>query len=107
MSGGNTRSMTFLAKPPEVFAALREAARRTGFQFLSGDVSTGTAVFTSGKFLLGLGEKVTAQMSQTAPGTVQVTLSSASKLGLIPRPGRGPGADRLADALSVLLPHAR
>ena len=62
MSGGSTRSMTFQAKPPEVFSALQEAARRTGFQYLSGDVSTGTAMFTSGRFLLGFGEKVTARM---------------------------------------------
>ena len=68
--------MTFQAKPPEVFSALLEAARRTGFQYLSGDVSTGTAVFTSGRFLLMFGEKVTARWKQVAPGTVQVTLSS-------------------------------
>ena len=40
--------MTFQAQPPEVFSALVEAARRTGLQYLAGDVSTGTAVFTSG-----------------------------------------------------------
>ena len=105
MSGSSTRSMTFQAEPPEVFAALQEAARRTGFQFLSGDVSTGTTVFTSGRLLLGVGEKVTARMNQTAPGTVEVTVSSDPKLGGIFQAGRGPGADRLAEALSGLLPH--
>ena len=105
MSGSSTRSMTFQAKPPEVFAALQEAARRTRFQYLSGDVSTGTVVFTSGRFLLGLGEKVTARMEQMAPGTVQVTVSSDPKLGGLGRASRGQGADRLAEALSGLLPH--
>ena len=106
MSGSSTRSMTFQAKPPEVFSALREAARRTGFQFLSGDVSTGTAVFTSGRFLLGFGEKVTARWKQGAPGTVQVTLSSDPRFGVVDWSGRGgAGADRLSEALSGLLPH--
>jgi hypothetical protein len=87
--------MTFQATPPEVFAALQEAARQSGLQFLSGDASAGTAVFSSGRLLLGFGEKVTARMNQTAPGTVQVTLSSGR---------RGTGADRLSQALSGLLP---
>ena len=98
--------MTFQAKQPEVFAALQEAARRTRFQFLSGDVSTGTVVFTSGRFLLGYGEKVTARMTQVGPETVQVTLSSDSKFGVGRSGRRGLGADRLSEALSGLLPHA-
>lgn len=105
MSVGSTRSMTFQSTPPEVFAALQEAARRTGFQYLSGDVSTGTTVFTSGRLLLGFGEKVTAQMKQTASGTVEVTVSSDPKLGGLVGTGRGQGADRLAQALNGLLPH--
>ena len=106
MSGSSTRSMTFQAEPPEVFSALQEAARRTGFKYLSGDVSTGTAMFTSGKFLLGFGERVTARMEQVAPGSVQVTLSSDPKFRVVDWSGRrGPGADRLSEALSGLLPH--
>src|SRR4051812_38953838 len=106
MSGDSTRSMTFQATPPQVYSALQEAARRTGFQHLSGDAGTGTAVFTSGKMLLMFGQKVTARWHQVAPGTVQVTVSPASfGLGL-PRPGGGPSADRLSDELSGLLPHA-
>jgi hypothetical protein len=107
MSGSGTRSMTFQATPPEVFSALLEAARRTGLQYLSGDVSTGTAIFTSGRFLLGFGEKVTARMKQVAPGTVQVTLSSDPKFGVFGRSDqRGLRADRLSDALSGLLPRS-
>jgi len=98
--------MTFQAQPPDVFAALQEAAKRTGFQYLSGDVSTGTAVFTSGRFLLGVGEKVSVGIKEIAPGTVQVTLSSDPKLGLVGRSRRGgAGADRMWQALSGLLPH--
>ena len=59
MSGDNAQPMTFQAKPEEVFPALLEAARRTGFQYLAGDVSTGSAVFTSGRHLLMFGEKIT------------------------------------------------
>jgi hypothetical protein len=107
MSGRSTRSMTFHATQPEVFSALKEAARRTGFQYLSGDASTGTTVFTSGRMLLGMGEKVTARMQQVAPDTVQVTVSSDPKLGVVGWSGRrGAGPDRLSDALSGLLPHA-
>ena len=107
MSGSSSRSMTFQAKPTEVFSALREAGRRSGFQYLSGDASTGTAVFTSGRFLLNFGEKVIARMTQAAPGTVQVTLSSDGKFGVVGRSSRrGPGLDRMSDALSELLPHA-
>jgi len=107
MSDRSTRSMTFQAEPPEVFSALQEAARRTGFQYLSGDVTNGTAVFSSGRFLLGFGEKVTARMEQVAPGTVQVTLSADPKSRVAGWSGRrGPGTDRLAEALLGLLPHA-
>ena len=105
MSGNSTRSTTFQAKPPEVFSALLKAAERTGFQYLSGDVSTGTAVFTSGRFLLSFGERVTARMTEVAPGTVEVTLSSA-KFGIAGSGRRGSGVDRLSDELSGLLPHA-
>ncbi|MGW5237426.1 hypothetical protein ACWEOW_00670 [Monashia sp. NPDC004114] len=98
--------MTFQATLPEVFSALQEAARRTGFQYLSGDVSKGTAVFTSGRFLLGFGEKVTAQIKEVAPGTVQVTLSSDPKFGVAGWSGRhGASAERMTEALSGLLPH--
>ena len=99
--------MTFHVKPPQVFTALQEAARRTGFRYLSGDVNTGTAMFTSGRFLLIIGEKVTARWKQVAPGTVQVTLSPAS-FGVRgwPRPRGGPSTDRMSAELGGLLPHA-
>jgi hypothetical protein len=98
--------MTFQAKPPQVFSALQEAARRTGFRYLAGDVSTGTAMFTSGKYLLMVGEKVNARWTQVAPETVEVTLSSA-KFGVAGWSSRrGSSVDRLSDELSVLLPHA-
>jgi len=96
--------MTFQANPAQVFSALQEAARRTGFRYLSGDVSTGTATFTSGVSLLMFGDKVNARWKQIAPGTVQVTVSSAQfgSVGWWGRSGRG--VDRLSDELSVLLP---
>src|SRR3954454_1239978 len=107
MSGDSTRLMTFQASPPDVVAALREAARRTGFRYLSEDAGTGTALLTSGRFLLMFGEKVNARWRQVAPGAVQVTMSTA-KFGIAVagrRPG-GSGVDRLSDELSRLLPHA-
>ena len=98
--------MTFQARPSDVFAALQEAARRTGVRYLAGDVNTGTAMFTSGKYLLMVGEKVHARWTQVAPGTLQVTLTSA-KFGVVGLSGRrGSGVDRLSDELSGLLPHA-
>jgi hypothetical protein len=97
--------MTFQATPAEVYSALIEAAKRTGFQYLSGDVRTGTAMFTSGRFLLMLGNKVTARWEQVAPGSVRVTLSPASFGIGVRGPRGGPSADRLADELSGLLPH--
>ena len=107
MSAGGTWALTFQATPPEVFAALREAARRSGFQYLSGDAGTGTAVFTSGRFLLSAGEKVTVRMKQVTPTTVEVTLASAPKFGVVGWAGRrGARADQLGQALSGLLPHA-
>ena len=51
------------------------------------------------------GEKVNAQWTQAAPGTVQVTLTSA-KFGVGWSSRRGSGVDRLSDELSGLLPHA-
>jgi hypothetical protein len=106
VSGEGSRSMTFQARPSDVFAALLEAAQRTGFQYLSGDVSTGTAMFTSGRFLLGVGEKVSAQWEEVAPGAIQVTMSS-SKFGIAGSGRRRPGVDRMSDELSGLLPHVR
>ena len=98
--------MTFQARPSDVFAALLEAARRTGFQYLTGDVSTGTVMFTSGRFLLVVGEKVTAHFEEVAPGTIQVTMSTA-KFGIAGSGRRRPGVDRMADELSGLLPRAQ
>ncbi|WP_457192311.1 hypothetical protein [Nocardioides sp. P5_E3] len=98
--------MTFQARPSDVFAALLEAARRTGFQYLTGDVSTGTVMFTSGRFLLVVGEKVNAQFEEVAPGTIQVTMSTA-KFGIAGSGRRRPGVDRMADELSGLLPRAQ
>ena len=98
--------MTFEARPSDVFAALLEAARRTGLQWLSGDVSTGTAMFTSGRFLLGVGEKVNAQWEEVAPGAILVTISTA-KFGIAGSSPRRPGVDRMADELSGLLPRAQ
>ena len=98
--------MTFRASPGDVFPALQEAARRAGFRYLAGDVNTGTAMFTSGKYLLMVGEKVNARWTQVAPGTLQVTLTSAT-FGVVGWSGRrGPGVDRLSDELSGLLPRA-
>ena len=106
MSGNSARPMTFQARPSEVFPALLEAARRAGFQYLAGDVGTGSAVFTSGKYLLMFGEKVTVRWKQVAPETVEVTLSSDPKFGVVGWPGRrGQSPDRLSDELRVLLPH--
>ena len=68
MSGGSTRSMTFQTTPPEAFSALQEAARRAGLRYLSGDVGTGTSVFTAGRSLMSFGEKVTAGSSRQRPG---------------------------------------
>ena len=105
MSGDGTRSMTFQARPSDVFAALLEAAQRTGFRYLAGDVNMGTAMFTSGRHLLMVGEKVSARWTQVAPGTLQVTLTSAN-FGVVGSSGRrGPGVDRLSDELSLLLPN--
>ena len=106
MSGGGSRSLTFRARSSEVFAALQEAARRTGFQYLSGDVSTSTAVFTSGRLVLLVGEKVHVRWEDVAPGTVRVTLSPA-KFGIAGAGRRSPGVDRLADELGALLPPAQ
>lgn len=106
MTGEGSRSLTFRAGPSDAFAALQEAARRAGFQYLSGDVSTGTAMFTSGRFLLVLGEKVQARFEEVAPGTVRVTLSPA-KFGIAGPGRRSPGVERLSQELSALLPPAQ
>ena len=96
--------VTFQARPTDVFAALLEAAKRTGFQYLAGDVSMGRAMFTSGRHLLMAGEKVNAQWTQVAPGNVQVTLTPA-KFGVGWASRRSSGVDRLSDELNGLLPH--
>jgi hypothetical protein len=107
MSTDNTRSMTFQAEPPAAFAALQEAARRSGLRFVAGDATAGTAVFSSGFTLMTFGEKVTARITKQAPGTVQVTLSSGPQFGVVGFRGRkGAGLDRMAQSLGELLPRA-
>ena len=69
-------------------------------------MSTGTAMFTSGRFLLLVGEKVHARWEDVAPGTVRVTLSPAT-FGIAGPGRRSPGVDRLSQELSALLPPAQ
>ena len=107
MSARGERSMTFLASTGEAVAALEEAARRTGMQHLSADRATGVLVFTAGRTVLASGEKVTAQIREIAPGTVQVTLSSNLQFGLMLWGRNGAGRDRMSNALIQLLPPAR
>lgn len=107
MNPHDTRSITVRASRPEVFSALVEAARRTGFQLLSSDASAGTVAFTSARVMLNFGEKVSCRMVETAPGAVQVTLSSEQGPRIGGSSGRqGAGAGLIADALSTLLPAA-
>jgi len=106
MSARNSRSMTFRASGGEAVAALEEAARRAGMQHLSSDAETGIFVFTAGRMVLASGEKVTAQVREIAPGTVQVTLSSNLQFGLGNIGRDGGSRDRMGDALAQLLPPA-
>jgi hypothetical protein len=62
-------------------------------------------MFTSGRFLLVVGEKVNVRWKQVAPGIIQVTVSTA-KFGIAGSGRRRSGADRMSDELSGLLPHA-
>ena len=109
MGDGDGRAMTFQATPAEAFAALRQAAERTGLQFLSGDAEAGTSVFTAGMTVMTFGEKVTARITPVAPGAVQVTLSSDLQFGLRGAVGRTrpeTAADRMSAVLAELLPRA-
>lgn len=106
MSAGNTRSMTFRASIGEAVAALQDAAGRAGMQHLSSDAATGIFVFTAGRMVLAAGEKVTAQISEVAPGIAQVTLSSNLQFGVGNIGRNGAGRDRMGDALAQLLPPA-
>ena len=104
MSATGDWSMTFLASTGEAVTALEEAARRSGMQHLSADPATGVFVFTAGRMVLAFGEKVTARIQGVSPGMVQVTLSSNLQFGL--GSGQGSGRDRMANALTQLLPAA-
>jgi hypothetical protein len=106
MSERGETSMSFRASTAEAVAALEEAARRTGMQHLSADPAAGILVFTAGRTVLAFGEKVTAYISDVAPGTVQVTLSSKLQFGVTFRGGNGGGRERMANALVQLLPPA-
>lgn len=90
-----------------MFAALREAARRTGFHLLSSDAAAGTAVFTSAQVMLNFGEKVRARMVEVGPGIVEVTLTSEQgpRIGG-PAGSSGAGAELIAETLGGLLPPA-
>ena len=105
MRGSSARSMTFQATTPEAFAALRQAADRTGLRYLSGDGAAGTYVFTAGTTLMSFGEKVTARITQLSAETVQVTLSSDLQFGVVGAMARAGGSQELLSrALSELLP---
>jgi hypothetical protein len=97
--------MRFRATRLEVFAALREAARRTGLLYVTGDPTAGRAVFTAGRYLMFLGEKVAVRIDEVEPGIIQVTFAPDSRFGVGGWSGRtGSRASRLADALAGLLP---
>jgi hypothetical protein len=98
--------MTFRASVGEAVAALQDAAGRAGMQHLSSDAATGIFVFTAGRMVLAAGEKVTAQISEVAPGIAQVTLSSNLQFGVGNIGRNGAGRDRMGDALAQLLPPA-
>ena len=104
MSASGETSMTFQASTGEAITALEEAARRTGMQHLAADPATGVLVFTAGRTLLAFGEKVTVRVREVTPGTVQVTLTSNSPLGLTGWGRKGTGRDRMSNALAQLLP---
>ena len=106
MSSTGGTSMTFQASTGEATAALEEAARRSGMQHLSADHATGVFVFTAGRMVLAVGEKVTARIRPVAPGIVEVTLSSDLQFGLGSANAQGNGRDRMSSALRQLLPPA-
>jgi len=96
--------MTFQATPGEAFAALRQAAERSGLQYLSGDGKTGTYVYTSGMALLAFGEKVTIRITPVTAEATQVTVSSDLQFGVQGAMSQaGGGADRLSEELDQLL----
>jgi hypothetical protein len=105
MSGAGAQSMNFRATPPEATSALRLAAKRAGLLYLSGDAAAGTAVYTAGRYLMAVGEKVKVAVKEVEPGTVRVTVSPG-KLGVGWAARGGNGADRLCAALDELLPRA-
>jgi hypothetical protein len=99
--------MTFQATPAETFAALRQAADRTGLRYLSGDGKTGTYVYTSGMALLAFGEKVTIRITPVTAEAVQVTLSSDLQFGVQGAMSQAGGiVERLSGALDELLARA-
>lgn len=102
----NNRSMNFRAGTVETFEALEQAARLTNLRHLSSDADTGTIVFTAGFVVMTFGEKVTAQIKQTGPDTVNVTLSSNLQFGMVGWTRKGTHLDRLANALAGILPAA-
>jgi len=106
MSASGENTMTFLASTGQAIAALEEAARRAGMQHLSADAATGILVFTAGTLVLASGEKVTAHVREVGPGVVQVRLSSSLQFGLTGAARTGAGRERMADALTQLLPPA-
>ncbi len=100
------RSLTFQGNPGDAYRALQEAARRAGLQHLSADAESGVVVFTSGRFVLASGEKVTARIRATGPDAVEITLSSNVQFGLTGANRAGSGVDRVAGVLTQLLPPA-
>lgn len=103
----NDRVMTFRAEQPATFAALQEAARRSGLRQLSSDPAKGLTVFTAGMSLMSFGEKVTARIQEAGPGVVTVTLSSDLRFGMVGWRPNGTRRDRMSDALVGLLPSAQ
>lgn len=105
MSASGTQTMAFQATGPDAYAALLKAARSVGLAYVSGDPTAGTALFTAGTRLVLAGEKVAVQVTQVAPGTVEVTMSQPGYgFGWAGRKGASVG--RLAEALRQLLPPA-
>lgn len=83
MATSRSAARTYAGDYAAVFDAVCRAAPETGLKPAIADPATGVITLSSSLSLASWGENITIQVGQVQPGTIQVTIRSGLKFGLV------------------------
>ena len=83
MATSRSAARTYAGDYAAVFDAVCRAAPEAGLKPATADPATGVITLSSSVSLASWGENITIQVGQVQPGTIQVTIRSGLKFGLV------------------------